>query len=98
MRKIIILLLLLCVGLTARAQKVISLNDAILIAQQNSYDAQLARFSFLSSYWAYKSFRAELLPSVSLTGGHELRPPGWRQETPRMVESTMWIIIPSPIR
>lgn len=46
MRKIIILLLLLCVGLTARAQKVISLNDAILIAQQNSYDAQLARFSF----------------------------------------------------
>lgn len=69
MRKIIILLLLLCVGLTARAQKVISLNDAILIAQQNSYDAQLARFSFLSSYWAYKSFRAELLPSVSLTGG-----------------------------
>ena len=75
MRKIIILLLLLCVGLTARAQKVISLNDAILIAQQNSYDAQLARFSFLSSYWAYKSFRAELLPSVSLTGGFdELRP------------------------
>lgn len=69
MRKIIILLLLLCVGLTARAQKVISLNDAILIAQQNSYDAQLARFSFLSSYWAYKSFRAELLPSVSLMGG-----------------------------
>lgn len=41
MRKIIILLLLLGVGLTARAQKVISLNDAILIAQQNSYDAQL---------------------------------------------------------
>lgn len=56
MRKIIILLLLLCVGLTARAQKVISLNDAILIAQQNSYDAQLARFSFLSSFGLISRF------------------------------------------
>lgn len=49
-------------------RQTISLNDAILIAQSNSYDAQLARFSFMSSYWAYKSFRAELLPSMSLTG------------------------------
>lgn len=46
-----------------------TLEDAIAVAQRNSYDAQLARFSFVSSYWTYKSFRAELLPSVNLSGG-----------------------------
>lgn len=56
-------------SLYANAQRSITLNDAISIAQQNSYDAQLARFSFMSSYWAYKSFRAELMPSVNLSGG-----------------------------
>lgn len=68
--RIIPLLISAAVCLSASAQSpILSLNDAITIAQRNSYDAQLARFSFMSSYWAYKSFRAELLPSVSLTGG-----------------------------
>lgn len=53
----------------ARAQqRAISLGDAIRIAQANSYDAKLAKFGFMSSYWSYRSFRAELLPSMSLTG------------------------------
>lgn len=56
-------------GVNANAQRAFTLNDAISIAQQNSYDAQLARFGFMSSYWAYKSFRAELMPSVNLSGG-----------------------------
>lgn len=51
------------------AQQTVTLGDAIRIAQSNSFDAQLARFSFLSSYWAYKSYKAELLPSMSLSGG-----------------------------
>ena len=51
------------------AQQCITLNEAINIAQRNSYDAMLAKFSFTSSYWAYKSFRAELLPSLTLNGG-----------------------------
>lgn len=51
------------------AQQSITLGDAINIAQRNSYDAMLAKFSFTSSYWAYKSFRAELLPSLTLNGG-----------------------------
>lgn len=51
------------------AQRSVTLGDAITIAQQNSYDAMLAKYSFISSYWAYKSFRAELLPSMTLTGG-----------------------------
>ncbi len=47
----------------------LSLHDAILIAQENSLDAKVARFSFLASYWTYRSFKAELLPSVNLSGG-----------------------------
>lgn len=67
------ILLFITIGATFYAtvsaqRQTISLGDAILIAQHNSYDAQLARFSFTSSYWAYKSFRAELLPSMSITG------------------------------
>lgn len=52
----------------AEAQE-LSLANAIRIAQQNSYDASLARYSFMASYWTYRSFKAELLPSVNLSGG-----------------------------
>lgn len=55
-------------SVSASAQQ-LTLPDAIRIAQENSYDAQLARFSFLASYWTYRSFKAELLPSVNLNGG-----------------------------
>ena len=53
---------------TALAQQV-TLSNAIQIAQENSLDAKSARFSFLASYWTYRSFRAELLPSINLRGG-----------------------------
>lgn len=69
MKKYIVFLLLASSVWIGHAQQSVSLDDVIRIAQQKSYDAQLARFSFMSSYWAYKSFRAELLPSMSLTGG-----------------------------
>ena len=39
-------------SVSASAQQ-LTLPDAIRIAQENSYDAQLARFSFLASYWTY---------------------------------------------
>ncbi|MDY3062693.1 MAG: TolC family protein [Bacteroidaceae bacterium] len=47
----------------------LTLKNAILIAQENSYDAQLAKYSYLASYWAYRSFKAQLMPSVNLRGG-----------------------------
>ncbi|MGN0234424.1 MAG: hypothetical protein ACI4B5_08395 [Bacteroidaceae bacterium] len=46
----------------------VSLGNAIQIAQENSLDAKSARFSFQASYWTYRSFKAELLPSVNLSG------------------------------
>lgn len=47
----------------------LTLPNVIRIAQENSYDAKLARFSFLTGYWTYRSFKAELLPAVNLSGG-----------------------------
>lgn len=50
------------------AQK-LTLTNAIKIAQENSYDALMAKYSFMASYWTYRSFKAQLLPSVNLSGG-----------------------------
>lgn len=46
----------------------LSLDTAIRIAQECSYDAMVARLSFMSQYWSYRSFQAEFLPSVNLSG------------------------------
>ena len=46
----------------------LTLTSAIQIAQQQSYDAMVAKLSFMSQYWSYRSFQAEMLPSVSLSG------------------------------
>lgn len=46
----------------------LTLDDAIYIAKERSYDAQKAKFSFLASYWTYRSFKAELMPSVNIQG------------------------------
>ena len=45
----------------------LTLNDVIRIAQENSFDAQVAKLSFMSSYWTYRSFKADLKPSVNLS-------------------------------
>ncbi|MCR5313781.1 MAG: TolC family protein [Bacteroidaceae bacterium] len=45
------------------------MEQAIRIAQENSYDALLAKYSYMASYWRFRSFKAQLLPSVNLSGG-----------------------------
>ncbi len=47
----------------------LTLADAIKIAQHKSYNAMVARLDFMSQYWSYRSYRAELLPSINLLGG-----------------------------
>lgn len=54
-------------SLTVYGQR-LTLHDAITIAQKNSYDTQLAKLTFMSSYWIYRSFQANLRPSISLNG------------------------------
>ena len=65
---IITFLMTLLLSSSVFAQQV-TLGNAIQIAQENSLDAKSAHFSFLASYWTYRSFKAELLPSVNLSGG-----------------------------
>lgn len=46
----------------------LSLDECIDIAQQQSAVANAARYALVASRWRYKSFRADLLPSLSLSG------------------------------
>ena len=66
-KKTIFGFLCLCGSMTVSAQK-LTLENAIRIAQENSYDAMVAKYSFMASYWTYRSFKAELLPSMNLNG------------------------------
>lgn len=68
MRRIGIVIMSLYMGSSCVQAQTLTLNNAIRIAQENSLDAQIARFSYMSRYWQYRSFKAELLPSVNLGG------------------------------
>ena len=46
----------------------ISLEEAIYESSVNSVDAMVARNEFQTSYWTFKTYRAELLPEVVLDG------------------------------
>ena len=53
----------------AYAQKervTLTLQDAITEAQDQSPAAMSARLSFLQSYWQYRSYKAQFLPSLNL--------------------------------
>lgn len=53
-------------GLTAQDTIAISLTDAINRSVSNSVDAVVARNQYNSSYWGYRTYKAELLPEVTL--------------------------------
>ncbi len=45
-----------------------TLEEAIRIAHTYSPQAQMVQLSFMSRYWSYRSYRAQLLPSLNLSG------------------------------
>ncbi len=45
---------------------VMTLDDVIETARVQSQEALIAKHSFLSSYWSYRSYKAQLLPSLNL--------------------------------
>ena len=49
-----------------------SLEQVVAIACQSSPDAQAARHTFRSAYWDYRSYRADYLPSLTLTSNPNL--------------------------
>ena len=46
----------------------ITLNEAIALARTQSVDAAVALNELKTAYWEYRTFRADLLPEVNLTG------------------------------
>lgn len=70
-KKIAVILLTMvvrCVAAAAEADTlVLSLQDAILLAQRQSPSAQSARNTFLSAYWNYRYYQANYLPSITLS-------------------------------
>lgn len=46
-----------------------TLSEAVNAARTNSVEAKEARQSFISAYWAYRSYMASRLPSFNLYGG-----------------------------
>jgi len=48
------------------SKKVLSLSEAIALANEASLEAFRIKNLYLSSYWEYRSFKAERLPSLSL--------------------------------
>lgn len=68
---IIAILISLFAGLALNAQQgtrrlTLSLDEVLRIAKQQSPDAILAQHRFRGSYWQYRTYRAEFLPSLTL--------------------------------
>ncbi|MGN1232155.1 MAG: TolC family protein [Candidatus Cryptobacteroides sp.] len=66
LNNIIILLSVCCIQVSAQN---VTLSEAISAARTNSVEAKEARQSFISAYWAYRSYKASRLPSFNLYGG-----------------------------
>ncbi len=49
--------------------RTLNMQQVVALAQENSISAMSNRNSFASQYWSYRSYKAELLPSLSLNAG-----------------------------
>lgn len=69
MKKLLIIVLLFCASMPLVGQSTLdlTLSQAIGIAQENSPEAQAARHTYRSAYWNYRYYKANYLPSVTLT-------------------------------
>ncbi|HLO90033.1 MAG TPA: TolC family protein [Lentimicrobium sp.] len=63
-----LLLVLFFSSLTVSAQevKIITLDEAMIIARKQSPDALSAMHRFRSSYWQYRNYKADLMPALTL--------------------------------
>ena len=69
MRKLIVIAAFLLAGKASAQEETLSLTlgQAIEIAQENSPEAEAARHTYRSAYWSYRFYKANYLPSVTLT-------------------------------
>ena len=57
-----------CLPAVAQTEKLITLSEAIALARTQSVDAAVVLNKLKTSYWEYRTFKADLLPEVNLTG------------------------------
>ena len=70
-KHIFTVLIILFISFHASSQDkklVLTLDDVIRIATEQSYDALIAKHTFKGNYWRYRSFKASYLPLLSLQG------------------------------
>lgn len=69
-KSILFVLVAVCLPwmLSAQQEREITLNEAIAMARVQSVDAAVALNELKTAYWEYRTFRADLLPEVNLTG------------------------------
>lgn len=53
-------------GQTYNSEVRLTLPETIAIAQEQSIDGMMAKHTYLADYWQYRSYKAQLLPSLSL--------------------------------
>ncbi|MFA6400729.1 MAG: hypothetical protein WCX31_03770 [Salinivirgaceae bacterium] len=54
-------------GLKAQeANKILTLEQVLVLAKEQSPDAMLAKHRYLSSFWEFKTYQAGLLPQLNL--------------------------------
>ena len=58
---------LLNTALHAQSTHVFTMSDVIVLAKQQSPDANIAKHQFRSQFWQYRSFRATKLPQMSIS-------------------------------
>lgn len=63
-----LVVLLLPFVLKAQTEHQITLSEAIALARVQSVDAAVALNELKTAYWEYRTFKADLLPEVNLTG------------------------------
>ena len=56
-------------GAQVIAPRTLNMQQVVELAQENSISAMSNRNSFAASYWSFRSYRAQLLPSLSLNAG-----------------------------
>lgn len=59
-----------CVGVSGQSLSLgkMTLEEAIKIAYTQSPQTQIVQLSFMSQYWSFRSYQAQLLPSLNLSG------------------------------
>ncbi len=71
-RILVVLILLFTIApgaqLFAQSERQLTLEESIAIAKENSPLARAAKYSLVASKWRYKSFKADLLPSLVASG------------------------------